>query len=91
MGPNGNIGVVANPLYGVINLAEALVEEVIEAFMDVICLDHNHRVAFNGRVTNGSNCVDLKEGKGREERMAVRTHKLLAWDNLSDLPTSYLL
>ena len=88
MGPNGNIGVVANPLLGVINLAEALVEEVIEAFVDVICLGHNHRVAFNGRVTNGSNCVDLKEGKGTGNK---DSQVLLTWHYLSDLPTSYIL
>ena len=63
--PNGNVGVVASTLLGIINLTKALVEEIIEAFMNVICLSHHHCVAFNDRVTDSSNCVDLEsEGKG---------------------------
>ena len=62
---NSNIGVEASALLGIINPAKALVEEVIEAFMYVICLDHDHCVTFNGRMTDGSNCVDL--GRGRRE------------------------
>ena len=59
MGPNGNVGVVTGAPLGVINPAKALVEEVIEAFMNVICLCHYHCVAFNGRVTDGYDCIDL--------------------------------
>lgn len=63
--PNGNVGVVARPFPGDINLAKTLVEKIIEALMDIICLSHHHCVAFNDRVTNGSNCVDLEcEGMG---------------------------
>ena len=59
MSANSNVGVVTSALLGVINLTKALVEEVIETFMDIICLCHDHCVTFNDRVTNGSNCVDL--------------------------------
>ena len=48
VGPNGNVGVVTGALLGDINLTKALVEEVIETFMDVICLYHDHCVAFDG-------------------------------------------
>ena len=65
VGPNSNVGVVTGAPLGVINLTKALVEEVIEAFMNIICLSHHHCVAFNDRVTDGSNRVDLEsEGKG---------------------------
>ena len=60
VGPNSNTGVVARPFPGDIDPAEALVEELIKTFMDVIRLSHHHCVSFNGRVTNGSNCVDLE-------------------------------
>ena len=46
--PNGNVGVVASTPFGIINLAEMLVKEVIKAFMYVICLCHQYCVAFNG-------------------------------------------
>ena len=59
--------------------------------MDVICPGHNHCVAFNDRVTNGSNCVDLKEEKGTEERMAKRTHKLLKDGNKDSQATGMAL
>ena len=63
--PNSNVGVVTGAFQGVINLTKALVEEVIEAFMYIICLCHDHCVTFNDRVTDGSNCVDLGcEGMG---------------------------
>ena len=51
--PNGNVGIVASTHFWIINLTKALVEEVIEALMYVICLDHDHCVAFDGRVTAG--------------------------------------
>ena len=100
MSPDGNIGVVASPLLGDINLAKSLVEEVVEAFVDVIRLGHHHCVAFDGRVTNGSNRVDLKEGKrgegdregedgGKDGDKDLQT--LLPWHYLSGLPTTHLL
>ena len=60
VGSNGNVGVVTSAPLGVINFTKALVEQVIETFMNIICLSHYHCVAFNDRVTNGSNCVDLE-------------------------------
>ena len=47
-------------MLGVINATESLVEEIIETLMDVICLAHHNCVAFDCRVTNGCNCVDLR-------------------------------
>ena len=65
VGPNSNVGVVTGALLGIINLMKALVEEIIEAFMNIICLCHYHCVAFNGRVTDGCNRIDLgSEGMG---------------------------
>ena len=65
VGPNCNVGVVASSLLGIINPAKALIEEIVEAFMDVIGLGHQHSVAFNGRMANGCNCIYLgREGKG---------------------------
>ena len=63
MSTNGNVSIVTCALPRNINPAEALVEEVIEAFMNIICLGHHHCVAFDGRVTNGCNCINL----GREQ------------------------
>ena len=60
MSTYGDIGVVACAFLGNINLAKALVEQLIETFMNIICLCHHHCVAFNDRVTDGSNCVDLE-------------------------------
>ena len=59
VGSNRNIGVVSRPLLGVVNTTEPLVEEVIEALMDFICLTHDHRVTLNGRVANGCYCINL--------------------------------
>ena len=69
VGPNGNIGVVASTLLGIINPTKALVEEVIEAFVDVICLGHDHCVAYGGPVTNSSNCVNL--GRKRDNYVLI--------------------
>ena len=68
--PNGNVGVVTGAPLGVINLTKALVEKVIETFMNVICLSHHHCVAFSSRVTNGSKCIDLEEREG--EMITIR-------------------
>jgi len=59
--PNGNVCVVTSAMLGIVNSTKALIEEVIEAFVDAVCLCHQHRVSFNGRVTNCCNCIDLKE------------------------------
>ena len=48
VGSNSNVGEVARSFMGIINLTKALVKEVIEAFMDVICLCHDYCVAFDG-------------------------------------------
>ena len=64
VGPNSNVGIVVSTTFRIINLAEALVEEVIEAFVNIICLCHQYCVAFNSRVTDCCNCVDLgREGQ----------------------------
>ena len=63
MGPNGNVGIVAGALLGVINAAEALVKEIIEALMDVVSLAHNNSVALDGRVPDCSNGVYLGKEK----------------------------
>ena len=64
MGSNGNVSVVASAFLWIINLVEPLVEKVIEAFVDIICLGHDYCVTFNGRMTNRSNCIDLgREGQ----------------------------
>ena len=61
---NSNVSVITGAPLGVINFAKALVEQVIKAFMNIICLSHHHCVAFNDRMTDGSNRVDLEsEGK----------------------------
>ena len=46
-------------MLGVINATESLVEEIIETLMNAICLAHHNCVAFDCRVTNGCNCVNL--------------------------------
>ena len=60
MGTNGNVGIVTSVSITVINYAEPLVEEVIKAFVDVICLSHHDSMAFNGRVTDCCNSVNLQ-------------------------------
>lgn len=42
----GNISEVAGPLFWVINCSEILVEEVVEAFVNLICLIQKNCVAF---------------------------------------------
>ena len=59
--PNRNVGVVTGSLLGVIDPAETLVEEVIEALMNVIRLAHHDSVTLDCRVTDCSNRVDLRE------------------------------
>ena len=48
VGTNRNVGVVSGALLGVINATESLVEEIVEAFVNIICLAHYNRVAFYG-------------------------------------------
>ena len=75
VGSNGNVGVVASAFLRIINFVEALVEKVIEAFMDVICLGHDYCVTFNGRMTNCSNCTDL----GREGQPFINKYPKISY------------
>lgn len=63
VGPNSNVGVITGAFLLVVDAAEPLVEEVVEALVDVVCLAHDDRVALNGRVADGSYCVDLERGE----------------------------
>lgn len=60
VGSNCNVGVVAGSLMGVVDATEPLVEEVVKALVNVICLTHYYSVSFNGRVSNGCYCIDLQ-------------------------------
>ena len=44
----------------VVNTPKVLVEQVIEALMNVICLWHQDSLPFHSSMTDGSNCVNLK-------------------------------
>ena len=58
--PYGYIGIVTRSTVLIVNPAKPLVEQIIEALMDVISLSHYNCVSLNGRVTNCSNGIDLK-------------------------------
>ena len=66
VGSDGNVGVVTGTPVLVVDPTEPLVEEVVEAFVDVVCLAHDYCVALYGRVADGSYRVDLEEREGKQ-------------------------
>ena len=64
VGTNCNVGVVSRAVFRVVNATESLVEEIVEALVDVICLAHHHCMTFDSGMANGCNGIDLeKRGK----------------------------
>ena len=59
---NGNFSIEPWLLVGVwvINTSKMLVEQVIEAIMNIICLRHQDSVSLHSSMADGSNCVNLK-------------------------------
>ena len=58
---NGNVGVVAWALFRIVNASETLVEQIVEALVNVVSLTHDDCMTFDGRVTNCRDGVDLLE------------------------------
>ena len=56
---DGYVSVVAWAVLRVVNATEPLVEQVVETLVNVVRLTHDDRVAFNGRVADSTNGVDL--------------------------------
>lgn len=48
MGSNGYISIISRTMFGIVYSTEPLIEEVIEALMNVICLTHHYSMALNG-------------------------------------------
>ena len=60
VGSNCNVGVVSRSVLLVVDSPESLVEEVVEALVNVVCLTHDHSVPLYGRVANCCYRIDLK-------------------------------
>ena len=61
-------------MLGVINATKSLVEEIIKTLVNVICLAHHNCVTFECRVTNGCNCVDLRDRNGQDTCVSKHVH-----------------
>ena len=47
VGPNGYVGIVTGAVLWVVYPTEPLIEEIIKALVDVVCLAHDDGVAFD--------------------------------------------
>ena len=82
VGADGDVGVVTRTLVLVVDATETLVEEVVETLVNVVCLTHDDRVAFYGRVADGSYCVDLE---GSDQRSYTVVNMVLVQKHLLQL------
>ena len=71
---NCNVGVVSRPVFWVVNATESLVEEIIEALVDVICLTHHHCMTFYSGMANGCNSINLDREQRGDVLAMLKTH-----------------
>ena len=63
MSTNGNVSIQSCSRIWVINSLKSPIKQIIEPLMNIISLQHYYTVALNGRMSDSSNCVNLRKIK----------------------------
>ena len=61
MSTYGNVSIQSGSRIWVINSLKSPIKQIIETLMNVISLQHYYTVALNGRMSDSSNCVNLRK------------------------------
>ncbi len=81
VGTNSNVSVIARAFIEVINSSESLIEEVIEALVNIVSLTHDYSVTYNDRVTNSGNGVNLLQLSIGREVAAYKDSSIVSFEN----------